>query len=52
MERDGMFQKGESDMNIMIAFSAMTASVGCGLLISWLACTSLFKVLEHNAGRG
>jgi hypothetical protein len=39
-------------MNIMIAFSAITASLGCGLLISWLACTSLFKVLEHTGERG
>jgi hypothetical protein len=39
-------------MNIMITFSAITASVGCGLLVSWLACASLFKLLEYTNGRG
>jgi hypothetical protein len=39
-------------MGIMLTLSAITASVGCGLLVSWLACTSLFKLLEYTSGRG
>jgi hypothetical protein len=39
-------------MDVMVIFGAITASVGCGLLLTWLGCESLFKLFGQPGGRG
>jgi hypothetical protein len=35
-------------MGILVIFGTTAASIGCGLLLMWLACTALFGFLTRS----
>ena len=35
-------------MNILLIFGTTAASLGCGLLLMWLACTAFFSFLMRT----